>query len=315
LRQMPSRIKRQNKWRLTPHCRLNTSNLNISTKPLVSIIMPVCNAEKFVGQALKSIAAQTFREYELLLIDGMSTDSTALIIRNMMAADSRISLYIEKDQGIYDAMNKGVLLAKGDWVYFMGADDEFYNENVLNNIVSHLTSKNDIVYGDSIWMPENKKEQGQWTADLFIKANINHQRIFYRKTLFEKFGAFNTKYKVAADHELNIRFFCNCQIKKQYISEIVANYHSCGFSARKTDVAFYEDWDRIVLKNFRTYLPKKLIYGSQGTYIRYLIDKRENHQALKLLLKHFIRTRSLGFAKLMLQYYLKSLQYSKLNTN
>jgi glycosyltransferase involved in cell wall biosynthesis len=273
--------------------------------------MPVYNAEKFIIRALETIAAQTFQEYELLLLDAVSTDTTMYFVQKKMATDHRIRMVSKKDNGIYNAMNEGIRLAKGEWVYFMGADDGLYDENVLGNIVQYLTSENDIVYGNSIWMPENIKEEGEWTANVFIKANINHQRIFYKRILFEEFGAFNTRYKVAADHELNIRLFCNSQIKKQYVSVTVANYHSCGFSAQKTDEAFYEDWDKIVLKNFRPYLPKKIIYGTQGTYIRYLFDKKENYKALRLLLRHFMRIRSLGFVKLMLQYLLRRLHYAR----
>jgi glycosyltransferase involved in cell wall biosynthesis len=282
---------------------------------LLTIVLPILNAERFVSKALTSIVAQAFKNYEVLLLDNQSTDNTLVAVKAFATGNSRFRVISEADYGVYDAMNKGIRLAKGEWIYFMGADDELYDVNVLDMAAKYFTSEYDIVYGDSIWMPENRKEEGEWKTSVFIKANINHQRVFYRKALFEKYGAFNTKYKVAADHELNIRFFCNIKINKIHVPQFVAYYHSGGFSARKMDVAFYEDWEQIVFKNFQSYLPKKTIYGSLGTYIRHLIDKKENYKALKVLLKHFTRTRSLGFVKLTLHYYFKSLQRGKLEIN
>lgn len=188
----------------------------------------------------------------------------------------------------------------------MGSDDLFYDNLVLKNIFQNLDDKTDVVYGDVCWRPSGIIEKGEWTPEIFINTNINHQRIFYRKSLFEKIEHFNINYKIAADHELNVRIFCNDKIRKQYLSIIVAKYNSQGFSANKTDEKFWEDWDRIIYKNFKTILPRKLIFGSLGTYCRHLIEKKQFFKALKITAKVFINTLSFGFILLMIKYTLKS---------
>lgn len=261
---------------------------------------------QFLPAALESILQQDAANIEVLLIDNSSTDGISDYTANLNGRQSPIKLIVGKDKGIYDAMNKGIQLAAGKWLYFMGADDTIADDNVLQQILPELTEANDIVYGDCIWMPEGRKEEGEWSYHRFITANINHQRIFYKKSLFEKYGFYNIKYSIAADHELNIRFFCNKAIQKKYLPLTISRYHSGGFSAQKFDEAFWNDWDDIVLKNFKPYLPKKIIYGSLGTYIRHLADKGNFKKAISLLCKNFYHTRSLGFAKLMAQYLLFS---------
>ena len=276
------------------------------SKVLVSIIIPTYNSIAYIPKAIDSILAQNFKNFEILIVDNLSADGTLDCIEKYKLNDDRIKLHTEKDDGIYDAMNKGIALAKGEWLYFMGSDDTLFDADVLVKVAEYLTLENDIVYGDSIWKPGGIKETGEWNYETFIEANINHQRIFYRKTVFEKYGLFNTKYKIAADHETNIRFFCNEQIRKKYIPVTVCNFYSGGFSANKIDEVFWADWDEIFLKNFKPYLPKKILYGSMGTYIRYLADKKKYSKALATLGKHFYHTRSLGFVKLMLHYFVKN---------
>lgn len=270
---------------------------------LISLILPTFNSISFLPKAFGSILTQNFKDFEIIIVDNVSTDGTIQWIEKYRENEGRIQLHSAKDNGIYDAMNIGIAYASGDWLYFMGADDSLFDENVLAKMSVHLNEKNDIVYGDSVWLPEKIKEAGDWNYATFIKANINHQRIFYRKAVFEKYGSLNTKYKIASDHEMNIRFFCNEQIHKKYIPVTVCNFHSGGFSANKTDEVFWADWDEIILKNFKPYLPKKIIYGSLGTYIRHLADKKDYVRAVALLWKHFYHTHSLGFVKLMLNYF------------
>jgi len=271
-------------------------------KNKLSIIIPTFNSEKYIPALLKNITGQTLHDYELVIIDNVSVDNTITLIKEF-THHIDINIISEKDNGIYEAMNKGIKNATGEWLYFMGTDDIFDNENVLQSVYPFLTSENDIVYGDSIWMPKNIKEEGEWTYPVFINRNINHQRIFYKRELFRQYTGLNTKYKIASDHEMNIRLFCNDSIRKKYIPIAIARFHSGGFSSNKTDEAFWADWDKIILKNFKSHLPKKIIYGSLGAYIRYLVDKKKYTKAIALLCKHFYHTRSLGFVKLMLDYF------------
>lgn len=273
---------------------------------LITIVIPVFNARKYLEQLLAHVLNQTFRDYEILFLDSYSTDGTTEILQTFQETGDRIKLVLEKDKGIYDAMNRGIELARGEWLYFMGCDDAFFNENVLQVISSQLTKENDLVYGDVLWMPEHQLEKGECSPGTLFSRNINHQRIFYRKEIFQQYGGYYLQYKVASDHELNIRFFCNTGIRKKYIPATIAKYHSGGFSADKVDEMFWNDWKKIFNENFALHLPKKLMYEKLGWYCRYLIDMHQYSKALPIFFDVFIHTFSPGFVKLTITQFFKS---------
>lgn len=273
---------------------------------LLTIVMPVYNGAQYTEKVLQNIAAQSFREYELVLLDALSTDDTTDIVKAKQAADKRIRLIVEKDEGIYDAMNRGIALAKGEWIYFMGCDDLFDDRETLTEMAAHLTLANDIVYADVLWVPDEIPEQGICTPRDLLNRNINHQRIFYRKELFQQYGGYDLQYKVAADHELNIRFFCNEDIKKKYVPVTVARYHSGGFSANKLDEVFWNNWKNIFRKNFLQHLPEREMYNKLGWYCRYQVDKRQYGKAFVLFLDVFVHTFSPGFVLLTFKQLIQS---------
>ena len=102
---------------------------------LITIIIPTYNCEKTIGDALDSILGQSIKEVEVLIVDGLSTDRTLEIVAQYQTKHANIVLHSEKDEGIYDAMNKGIGLAKGDWLYFMGSDDTLFENTTLEKYV------------------------------------------------------------------------------------------------------------------------------------------------------------------------------------
>jgi len=277
-----------------------------SKTPFLTIIMPVYNAGQYIEAALENIAAQTFGHYELLVLDAVSTDQTKMMVEKKQQVDERIRLISEKDNGIYDAMNKGIAMARGEWVYFMGCDDAFFDTSVLQKLAVYLTDEHDLVYGDVLWVPDYVVEKSECTPADIIHRNINHQRIFYRKTLFQQYGGYDLQYRIASDHELNIRFFCNDAIRKQYVPVTVARYHSGGFSANKMDDVFWSNWKPIFNANFSTHLSSKLMYEKLGWYCRNLIDRNQYRRALPVFFDVLLHTWSPGFVKLTVEQFLKS---------
>lgn len=277
-----------------------------SNNCLLSIVMPVYNAGQYIEAVLQNIAAQTFSNYELLVIDALSTDHTKAVVEAKQKKDTRIRIISEKDTGIYDAMNKGVALAKGEWVYFMGCDDGFFDTSVLEKLSLLLSNDHDVVYGDVLWVPDEVIEKGICAPAELINRNINHQRIFYRKELFQKFGGYDLQYRIASDHELNIRYFCNDAIRKQYHPVTVARYHSGGFSANKLDDVFWKNWKVIFRTNFAQHLPLKMMYDKLGWYCRWLIDQQQYAKAIPLFFDVLLNTLSPGFVKLTIDQYVKS---------
>ncbi len=273
---------------------------------IISIIIPTYNAEQYVERLLRSLFQQQSTDFEIIILDSLSTDSTIDIINSIQSDHQQVRIVREKDKGIYDAMNRGIELATGEWVYFMGCDDVFFDENVLDVVLPHLTSDYDLVYGDVLWVPDEVLEKGVCTVADLIKRNINHQRIFYRKELFVKHGNYDLQYRIASDHELNIRFFCNTAVRKKYVPVTVARYHSGGFSANKLDEVFWNNWKNIFRQNFAQHLPLKIMYEKIGWYCRYLIDKHQYKTALPLFFDVLVHTWSPGFVKLTVEQFFKS---------
>ena len=113
--------------------------------PFFSIIIPTFNSAKTLNSAIESVLNQSFDKYEILIIDRVSCDETLKIAQSFN--DERIRILSDMDKGIYDAMNKGIKLAKGEWVYFLGSDDRFYDETILDK-VSLYKSFSKIIYGN-----------------------------------------------------------------------------------------------------------------------------------------------------------------------
>ena len=112
--------------------------------PRLSIIIPTFNSAKTLSRCLDSVISQSFTDWEVLMMDGVSNDDTIKIASSYQ--DSRIQIYSEPDKGIYDAMNKGIDKAQGEWLYFLGSDDWLFNCNSLKDIFCNNINQYDVVY-------------------------------------------------------------------------------------------------------------------------------------------------------------------------
>jgi putative colanic acid biosynthesis glycosyltransferase len=174
-------------------------------KPLVSVITVVRNGEKHIEKAIQSVIHQTYRNTEYILVDGLSTDSTLDIIRKY---EDRIAYWVsERDSGIYDAMNKGVLLATGDWVYFLGADDFLLNPAVLEAVfsTSHHFAAFDLVVG-TVYYTDGRRFGSNLSFPIIFRNTCHHQGAFYRRSLFKDFK-YDPRLSIMADYELNLLLF------------------------------------------------------------------------------------------------------------
>jgi glycosyltransferase involved in cell wall biosynthesis len=210
--------------------------------PVCSIVIPTYNSEKTLQRALDSVLEQTFPDFELLIIDGLSTDRTSSIIGDYAARDKRIRFVSEKDKGIYDAMNKGIDLAKGDWVYFLGSDDQLYKNDVLASVFTKEENlSSDVLYGDVYSSLFNGIYDGEFDEEKILNRNICHQAIFFRKEVFNKIGKYNLKYKGYADWDHNFRWFFSGRLSHRYVSTVIADFSAGGFSHASEDLAFKRD--------------------------------------------------------------------------
>lgn len=218
------------------------------TTPFVSIIVPTFNSSQTIQAALNSILNQSMQSYyEIIIIDAKSTDATLNKIDQCCTEQVEIRVVSEKDNGVYDAMNKGIKLSKGQWLYFLGSDDTLFNDHVLEDASSFLKDPQlDVVYGNVSSPLYGEKYDGEFTEWKIPFKNIAHQAIFYRKTLFEKIGNYNLKYRMLADWDLNLRWMINKKIRRKYIDVTIANYATGGMSEVVRDEIFYADFQKLL---------------------------------------------------------------------
>jgi glycosyltransferase involved in cell wall biosynthesis len=209
--------------------------------PLLTIIIATFNGAQTVQKTLDSILIQDFQEWEVIVVDGLSTDNTVDIIRENARRDRRVRFVSERDKGVYDAMNKGISLAGGDWIYFLGCDDWLVNRKVLNAVFNEPGMASfDFVYANVISTSYKGPYDGAFTLDKLLSRNISHQAIFHKKALFDRIGKYNLRYKAHADWDLNIRCFADGSIRKSYIDIVVAEFGADGISSQH-DVPFLRE--------------------------------------------------------------------------
>lgn len=220
-------------------------NLVNTYLPTISIIIVTFNAGQTLENTLLSVIEQTYKNIELIIIDGGSKDNTLDIIKRY---SSNISYWIsEPDKGIYDAMNKGAKVAKGDFFYFLGADDLLYNRKVIEVISPFLVQNNCIYYGDVIFTPINKKYCGEFNRFKLSISNICHQSIFYPQKVFQNYE-YEIKYRIYADYIMNINLFSDKSFRFEYINTVIANFNINGASSKIKDYQFEKEISSI-LKN------------------------------------------------------------------
>jgi glycosyltransferase involved in cell wall biosynthesis len=193
----------------------------------ISVITVVLNNMAYIADCINSVIGQTYKNYEYIIIDGGSTDGT---IRVLEKYTNRISRWIsETDQGIYDAMNKGIKLASGDIIGFLNADDVYYDVDVLENIVSVMSDTSiDACYSDLVYVDKNdlNKVVRYWRSDEFKAGFFEkgwvpaHPTFFARKSVYDQYGNFDLNYKLAADFELMARFLEYHKIRVKYIPRV-----------------------------------------------------------------------------------------------
>lgn len=200
----------------------------------ISIITVCYNAKDTIEETFLSIVNQTYKNVELIVIDGGSTDGTLEVIDKYK---ENISHFVsETDKGIYDAMNKGIDFVTGDFVSFLNANDTFYDEKVLEKVAETLRENFDaeFLFGDAEYISEDKKTSRIQTYEgitnnfAFLANNICHQSIFYKKSLFDRFGKYSNDYKIYADWAFNIKCLVENKVLAIYLPTAICKFQLGG---------------------------------------------------------------------------------------
>lgn len=218
----------------------------------ISIITICYNDIKGLEKTIKSIIHQTQTQYEFIVIDGGSTDgSKELIERNSEKIDYWVS---EPDAGVYNAMNKGIKAATGDFVIFMNSGDTFYENTVLEKVTPLLVDDFDIYYGDNYKVKPNSKRKKTYPEKLsfsfFYNSCINHQSTFIRRQLFFDYFLYNEKFKIVADWEFFIYTICIENRPSKYLKMTICNYDFTGISSNAENRSIADLEKKIVFDKY-----------------------------------------------------------------
>ncbi|MCL2027254.1 MAG: glycosyltransferase [Bacteroidales bacterium] len=222
--------------------------------PKVSIITVCYNAETLIERTIQSVINQTYPHIEYIIVDGNSTDNTLQTINELISGNPvgvrhterlQIQIISEPDTGIYDAMNKGLTLATGDYVWFMNAGDEIYEPTTLEKLIPCFEKNADVVYGDTVMVDESRNILGfrkkrppkNFTWKTFRKGMmVCHQSILVSRKIAPKY---DLQYKIAADIDWVIQLMKRAQIVCNS-NEILSRFLIDGFSKQREKSAWKE---------------------------------------------------------------------------
>ena len=209
----------------------------MNSSPKISIITVSFNSAKTIKETIESILIQDYNNIEYIIIDGGSSDETIDIVKSY---GKKISYFIsEKDNGIYDAMNKGIKVATGDIVGILNSDDFYPNSFVLSNVARSFEKYNcDAVYGDLVYVKAKDPTQIKryWQAGNYNTSKIKngwmlpHPTFFVKKVMYDRYGLYNTDLKSAADYEMILKLLYKENISVQYIPMILVKMRMGGAS-------------------------------------------------------------------------------------
>lgn len=205
--------------------------------PKVSIITVCYNSERTIEDTLQSVLNQSYPNIEYIVIDGVSTDNTLSIINKYK--DKITTIVSEKDNGIYDAINKGIHLATGDIIANLNSDDFYIDNNVIADVVATFEKEKtatlyaDLYYVDAVDTNKIVRywKSKQYKEGLFLKGWMPpHPTFFVKKEVYQKYGLFDLQFKSAADYEIMLRFVHRFKTSIAYLPRVIVKMRVGGVS-------------------------------------------------------------------------------------
>ena len=231
----------------------------------VSIITVTYNSEKTIQKTIESVRNQSYKNVEHIFIDGISKDNTLNIINRNI--DKNSVIVSEKDFGVYDAMNKGINLAKGEILFILNSDDTFYENSIIEEVVKFFdqNKKLEILYGNLIFTKNNKIVRkwnaGKYYENSFLKGWCPpHPSFIVKKKVYQKYGIFNLQYKRAADIEIMYRFLDKFRCNFYYYDRTLVNMKIGGKSNNNIINIIKQNFENIkILRNNKKFKLMKFI--------------------------------------------------------
>jgi glycosyltransferase involved in cell wall biosynthesis len=212
----------------------------ITKEPLVSLITVSFNSEKTIRDTIESILDQTYSNIEYIIVDGLSRDKTVTIAKNyenrFIEKGYKYKIISEKDRGLYDAMNKGIKMAKGEIIGILNSDDFYIHELVIQKVVNRIDSEGtDCLYADLLFVDDidTNRVVRKWKAnkgDFRFGWNPPHPTTFITKATYDRFGVYKIDYKISSDYDLLYKIIHKGKSKTSYLEEYIVKMRSGGRS-------------------------------------------------------------------------------------
>lgn len=200
----------------------------------ISVIIVCKNERETIAKAIESVLSQSYKDFEIIVLDGNSTDGTLEVLE---IYKDKIKLVLGKENGIYSAMNDGIDLVTGEILYFLNANDSLFSNDVFETVIKYFKNGDyDLIYGDTMFKYKDENmlvtHEDFYSRFVWAYRNFDQQSIFYKKWLFEKFGKFKqNEFKILADVEFTTHVITQKDVKHLYLPLIIANYDAHGMSS------------------------------------------------------------------------------------
>lgn len=205
----------------------------------ISIITITYNSAKTISRALDSVQSQTYPDIEHVIVDGASTDGTRELIEAYAAKHTNVRWVSEPDEGIYNALNKGIRMATGDVIGFLHSDDVLYSAESIGQIAEAMSSsKADVVYGDLQYCNGDKVVR-RWKSNDFCPSALKfgwmppHPTVYVRREVYEQVGPYDEWFRISADFDMILRIF-TAGYKTHYIPEVLVKMNTGGASNKNS---------------------------------------------------------------------------------
>jgi glycosyltransferase involved in cell wall biosynthesis len=244
-------------------------------RPLVSVVVPTMNSQDLLGAALESLAAQSWRDFEVIVSDGASRDGTLAVARSFEARLPALQVDSRPDGGVYDAINRGVAGSRGEWFLVLGSDDRLHAPDTLARVAAALQAGGEapMVYGDVRMMAANQcgvapggRFAGPMPLQRWFVANVCQQAIFYRRRLFDQLGGFELRYRLYADWAFNLR--AAFIAPPRWVDIVISDYAATGMSASASDALFVAELPELIRAEFARRPGQRELWPAQRRLLR-----------------------------------------------
>lgn len=246
----------------------------------ISIITVNRDNKNGIEQTFDSVAKQTFQGFEYIVVDGASTDGSVDVIKDNARVNSWLS---EPDSGVYDAMNKGINLANGDYLLFLNSGDFLYQDDVLEKVVRDLNGA-EIIYGNLHFADSEESHVYHYpdrlTFSFMYEFSLGHPATFIRRDLFDRYGLYDTQYTIVADWAFFVWVICKENVSTKYISDVISTFDMSGMSSDpKNADQINQERTLFLQKNFSAFLEDYREY----TELKDRVERLKTNKAFRLL--------------------------------